>query len=529
MSEEPPAVADGQPACGAGTTFRSILFEREEEGVESAKAAAPAFFVNLNLDQIVAAITAGKEDYDLKPFFHAPLKSISAIKYRHDVLRDLGNVALLERVKAFAQRMRDMREHLAQAEKLRYKHQKDCWFLDAAEIYCDAVGRLTRDLSLGAPASRGFLGLREYLTAYSASVRFTSLLAETRKLKADLSAVRYSVLIKGAGFTVRRYGSEADYSADVDETFAKFKQGAAKDYLVKFSAPVEMNHIEAKILDFVAQLYDETFRSLAEYHARNSGYLDATIATFDREIQFYVAHLEHVALLERAGLKFCYPKISDGDKEVYDFEGFDLALAHKLAGESASVVCNDFHLKGKERIFVVTGPNQGGKTTFARTFGQLHYLGSLGCLVPGRDARLFLFDNIFTHFEKEEDIKTLRGKLEDDLIRIRAILDRATPRSIVIMNEIFTSTTLSDAIFLSRMVMERVLELDLLGICVTFIDELASLGEKTVSVASTVVPDNPAQRTFKIVRKPADGLAYAMAIAEKRGLTYGRLKERIKP
>ena len=78
------------------------------------------------------------------------------------------------------------------------------------------------------------------------SDRFTSLLAETKKLKADLSTVKYCVLIKGNGFKVRKYDSEIDYSANVEETFEKFKQGAAKSYAVKFSNRPDMNMLKRK-------------------------------------------------------------------------------------------------------------------------------------------------------------------------------------------------------------------------------------------------------------------------------------------
>lgn len=508
-------------------TFKSILFKRTEDFLKNEVPAEPSFFVDLNLDQIIGAIATGKEEYNLKPFFYTPLRDTDAINYRHEIIKELETPVLYNLIKSFAENMHFVRDHLVKTDKFYYKFQKERLFLDVVEIYCEALIELSEGMNRIDLKSEGFLHFIEYLTDYLQSGQFTILHAESKKITDGLSTVKYCIHTEGLIVQVLDCEQEADYSAEVEETFAKFKQGVVKDYRIGFPNTPEINRVEAQILDGVAQLHPDLFLQLDSFYTVNRNFMDETISVFDREIQFYVSYLEHIEKFRTAGFKFCYPQFSNPGKEVYNYEGFDLALADKLSSGNSTVVTNDFYLKGQERILVVSGPNQGGKTTFARTFGQLHYLASLGCLVSGSKGQFFLFDKLFTHFDKEESIINLRSKLEDDLVRIHSIFDQASPDSIIILNEILTSTTLQDAIFLSRKIMDEIIGLDLLCVWVSFIDELASCCEKTVSMASTVVPENPAERTFKIVRKPADGLAYALSIAEKYKLTYDCLKERI--
>ncbi|MGH8982118.1 MAG: MutS-related protein [Acidimicrobiales bacterium] len=507
-------------------TFVGLLFPTS--GPDPSVGDDRSYAVDLNLDQVVASVVSKREDPQyLTTLFYRHLDDLDAVRYRQEVFSDLEDPGLRRSVERFSTQMSAVRAHLRQLKKMDERHQRRAWHLDAASIYCAGVRAFFEELAPADLASRGLSTFRAYLGEYVSSSAFTSLDADTAQRKKALGSIRYCTLFRDGKVEVSRFNDEADYSAEILRTFERFRQGAVDDYLVKYRTWPGINHITAKILQLVARLYPEEFRDLEVYCSRHALFFDDTVRRFEQEVQFYLAYLACLDPLRSAGLPFSCPELVSHSKDIFAAETFDLALAAKLIPAGSEVVTNDFELEVAERILVVTGPNQGGKTTFARTFGQLHHLASLGCPVPGSRARLLLFDRLFTQFEREESLARMSGKLEDDIARVRELLTSATSRSIVILNEVFSSTTLHDARFLGVKLLERIVELDALCVYVTFVDELAQLGDSVVSMMSTVVPEDPARRTFKVVRRPADGLAYALAIAERRGVTYEQLRRRL--
>jgi hypothetical protein len=488
------------------------------------------FALDLNLDQVFAAVNKGREDLDLLPVFYSPLRHLDEVAYRHEVLADLERPPIMAVVRAFGEAMRQTRLVITTARSLHNSWQRERHFVDAVSVYGDAVSSLADALPRLEPHSRGMAAFIEYLRDYHSSPGFGALGDGAREIVATLGEIRYSLQIKDTRVTVSPYRDEPDYTRELVAVTARFTEDPATDYTAKFRSPLDMNSVEAQVLDLVARLNPGPFGALHEYFLRHQGFLDPAVTAFDRDSQFYLAYLDFIEPLRGAGLPFCYPSLSTSRRRVRAQGAFDLALAATIAPARAparGVVTNDFDLSPPERIVVVTGPNNGGKTTFARAFGQLHYLASLGLPVPAREADLVLADGVFTSFRQAERLGTLRGHLEEELVHIHDIIERASPRSVIVMNESFSSTTLRDAAVLGRAVFARLVDLGPLCAFVTFVDELATANEATVSMSATVHADDPVLRTYKVVRKPPEGRAYAAALAEHYGLTYGSVEEQV--
>jgi DNA mismatch repair protein MutS len=506
-------------------SFSSILFP--EPDAMAGSDAAPDCFRDLHLDEIVAAVTTGAEDDHLKKFFNAPLQAISTIEYRQQVFRDLERPETLEPIQRFVDSMRTTRGEVGRAVKLWHPLQRQGWLAHAVESYCRAITQLRDEITGVQLASQGLRGFSRYLADYTDSDTFRKLTADTAAVHAQLQEVRYTVHIHGLRVHVEKFKEQPDYSIGVEDAFERFATEVRDDYHVPFKNYPDMNHVEEQILECVATLYPETFALLGTYCHRYQHFIKPTIDRFGREVQFYLAYLDFIRRFSAAGLSFTHPEVT-AEAGVLSVEGaFDLALALRSIADDKPVVSNDFRLSGPERILVVTGPNQGGKTTFARTIGQCAYLASLGCPIPARRASVMLPDHIYTHFERQETLATLHGKLDDELVRIDGILCNATAASIIVMNESFSSTTVKDALRIGTEALERIIELNCVAVYVSFLDELANLSTACVSMVGEVAPDDPTQRTFTFTRRPADGLAYAAALADKYGLNHDVLRRRV--
>lgn len=515
--------------------FTSILFETAEQAARPLNTQPPEFFHDLNLDKIAEAAAAGTDTVDLRPYFYTPLTDPGCIRYRQQIMAELDDPELCFLIRrsvavllVLDQKLTDVKNALNDPMSSGADPMLHSQCLHYAGEYCTALEQLLNDLSPQTLHSLGLAGFVEYLRQYLASQAFTTLKEEAHQLEQDFLGIPCCMHIKDGTFRLRPWEGEADINQQVSELFARFQQKDTKK--LSFKAPSERteHYIDAQILTMLSRWNKGLFAKLETFAKQHLDFFDPTLLRFCREVQFYLRWQALISPLRDRDLPFCYPVLAEDRAHLYDDDCFDLALALKLNRENAAPVTSSFALDAPEQILVITGPNQGGKTTFARGIGQLFHLASLGCCIPGSRAQLFLCDGIYTHFNREEDLATLSSRLQDDLNRLKVILDKATCRSLILVNEIFASTTLEDALFLGRKMMEQIIQLGSTTVCVTFLDELASLDEHTVSMMSTVSPSDPTQRTYHLVRKSADGLAYAESLAQKYNLTYEALNRRLR-
>lgn len=486
----------------------------------------PGYFADLQLDQLVEAVVAGRERHNLQPAFSVRLQDPAAVEQRQAVFDDLQDDRLRTALRGFCDGLARYERQIEAVTRVRHPQQSQRWRLSAITSYVDVVDAVTTALDGAAVSSAGLREWRAWLRRYGADPGFGEMAAGAKALVAELESLRYTLSISGDGITASPFADQEDLNAGTLATFERFDTEEVGPHQFDLRAGAEMNELHAAVLDLVVKLFPDVFDRVARFVDQYAEVRHPVIDVVERELQFAAAWLDFIAPLRRAGLPFCIPELRpSGRLEVTGT--FDVSLAHSLVADERLPVTNDVTLRGDESVLVVTGPNQGGKTTFARTVGQLYHLAALGLPVPGRFVALHLPDAILTHFDQGDRADDLRSRLEDEVTRMAQMLPTISDRSVVILNEMFSSTTFVDARTMSVDVLSAVLAAGAVGVCVTFVDELSTLDPRVVSLVTGIDEHDPTKRTFTVTRGRADGEAHALALATKYGLTHDQLRARI--
>ena len=284
----------------------------------------------------------------------------------------------------------------------------------------------------------------------------------------------------------------------------------------------------------------ERVRSVADALARYTRVQSAGLAGLEAELAFYLGAVRLVNELRAAGLPLCRPEIAPSGERVCVIDGvysLDLALRLRAARNTADlahvVVPNAVTFGPNATIFILTGPNSGGKTTYTRAVGQAQALFQAGLLVPGRHARISPVDGIYTHFAVAERLDINGGRLAEELDRLAQIFRQAGPASLVLLNEPLASTDHAAARLLSRDILSG---LRLLGARVLFVTHLHELvddalaGDASAGIVSLVAGlemhigngSEPAP-SYQIVPGRPQIADYAAELARQHGLSLAQI------
>jgi hypothetical protein len=388
------------------STFASILFPPEDADLPLAQE-EPDYFSDLNLDQLVVQLCRGRSLERLQPLFWTRLPTVEAVRYRQAAIAEVEQPRVAAAVARFVAGFDRVAQQLSLRKQVRYTWQQRRCLLDAAGQYCDAVIRLRGDLEEIRPSCTALQGVGGFLAEHADSAGFGQLRRDVAETRRQLDSVTYLLHIRGNRAHVLVPHDEADLGAEVADLFLRFHDMDVDTDPVVYRRPGGFSHIDAAILDEVVDLFPDQFAALSRFDTDHGDFLHPVVARLGRELEFVLACLDFKARMDAAGLPMCYPGVTtEPDSSA---EGcYDAALASSPAveakgprGAGRAVVRNAFDLRRPERLIVVTGPNQGGKTTFARMFGQLHHLAALGCPVPADRAELGLVDGIHVLFERQ--------------------------------------------------------------------------------------------------------------------------------
>ena len=309
--------------------------------------------------------------------------------------------------------------------------------------------------------------------------------------------------------------------------------------LVPFGKKQSENQKTALSLAFnsaINDVYKQSLRSwkkiVQTYVLENTDFL----LNLMPEIEFLVRGTVLLRALSEKGLSLCRPTIPEDGSRCFDAKGlYNPCVALKV---DYDIVTNDLNMDmDNAMIYVLTGPNRGGKSVITCAIGLSVALMQLGMFVPADSATISIADGIFTHFPTGADDTIDKGRLGEECARLRDIFEEVTENSLVLLDESLSSTGSFEASYIAAEVLAG---LSRVGCRCLFSTHLHELAAEIDGINARTTPEGGApidtlvagiadgRRSFKIFRQKPDGKSYARDIADKYGLSYEYIVNKIK-
>lgn len=477
----------------------------------------PRFFIDLNLDQIVYKINSLRKNYDVRKLYYMLSDSEKTLSMRRGVYEDFKNNLIFDSFSLFSDFMKQTRDYISYSDEVDFEPQKAVLFVTAAGCYCSAVDSL-KALE-GRLSSDRLIEVINQLTLYSEKPEYVEFKNRAEQICEELSNMVYRLVITRDNFTVNGRKGDGCYFQKIKRAFPDAKDVGFES---PFSHRKTLSHIETDSHEIVSKSNPDLIRKCKDFMVEYSDFCKEELKLLEYEAQLYISFDIFRKYMEENGFGFTSPVTS----KTMDCDNvYDIALAISLFGHERSVVDNNVTMDEGENFLVVTGPNQGGKTTFARSVGQMIYFSQMGLMVAAKEARIPYYDGILTHFSVEESTETGQGKLKEELTRLSPMMKGDDKNCFIILNELFTTAATYDAGVMGKRVIDYFSDKGCKGIYVTHIKELTTI-TGTVSLVAVCDENDYHKRLYKMVRKPADGIGYAGTLVEKYALTYEDLISR---
>lgn len=505
-------------------SFQSILYaDTSPEMVQK----APAFFQDLQLDYLLNLIEHSVKGYVIRPYYYTLPGSKSLIQYRQQVCKDLLDEALNSCVRQFCFQLQKSRRSHELSLQCEEAIQKASYHLEAASLYWNSLLTFEKGLASCTPSSDGIIALREYVKKHIAECRERGFDQAVERAENFFSQVRFRLTIEQDRITITEETESAgDYLQELSDIL-RFEDETMENSLSGiFPNALEPSYLETTLIKILKKSNPGIFDAIRNFHQTFPDFYSNELLCFEKEVQFYLSFLEFKGKTEALGYPLHTPRIS-AENEFSGAGVYDLALVWKNANRNYTVIANDFCWRKTPSFFVVTGPNQGGKTTFARSMGQAVYLAMMGLYTNASALILPYFNGILTHFEAEEQIQSNSGKLKEEINRLAPMMQQENKNQFVILNELFTTATTYDALIMGKKVMAHFLQKDCYGIYVTHIQELAEETDSIISLVAQVEVGEDQKRTYRMMPMKAQGYGYSDSLVKQFRLTYEELIRRL--